>query len=95
MRGLQACADRGASDVASGAWSVGGFHIVALPALTAKGKISRIVAQGQGAGPVSLGRMDTDMVVTEYGAANLHGLGHNARALALIEIAPPEQTRTV
>jgi hypothetical protein len=28
---------------------------------------------GEGAGPVSLGRMDVDVVVTEHGAANLRG----------------------
>ena len=42
--------------------------------------ISRIVAPGEGGGPVSLGRMDTDIVVTEYGAADLRGLDHHERA---------------
>jgi acyl-CoA hydrolase len=32
--------------------------------------------------------MDTDVVVTEYGAADLRGLDHYERARALIAIAP-------
>ena len=34
--------------------------------------------------------MDTDIVVTEHGAADLRGLDHHERARALIAIAPPE-----
>lgn len=79
----------GASDFARGAWCAGGLRIVALPASAAKGALSRIVAPNAGAGPVSLGRMDTDIVVTEFGAAELRGLGHHDRARALIAIAPP------
>ena len=77
----------GASDFARGVLAGGGLRVVALPA-TAKGELSRIVAPGGGAGPVSLGRMDTDIVVTEYGAADLRGLSHEERARALIAIAP-------
>jgi acyl-CoA hydrolase len=33
--------------------------------------------------------MDTDVVVTEFGAADVRGLGHHDRARALIAIAPP------
>jgi acyl-CoA hydrolase len=78
----------GASDFARGAWCGGGLRIVALPASAAKGAVSRIVAPNGGAGPVSLGRMDTDIVVTEFGAADLRGLSHHQRAKALIAIAP-------
>jgi acyl-CoA hydrolase len=78
----------GASDFARGAWCGGGLRIVALPASAAKGAVSRIVAPNAGTGPVSLGRMDTDIVVTEFGAADLRGLSHHARARALITIAP-------
>jgi acyl-CoA hydrolase len=63
--------------------------MVALPAAAAKGEVSRIVAAAGGAGPVSLGRMDTDIVITEYGAADLRGLTHDERAHALVAIAPP------
>ncbi|WP_288048790.1 acetyl-CoA hydrolase/transferase C-terminal domain-containing protein [Acidiphilium sp.] len=80
----------GASDFARGVWAAGGLRIVALAASGVKGKVSRIVAPGEALGPVSLGRMDTDIVVTEYGAADLRGIGHEQRARALIAIAAPE-----
>jgi acyl-CoA hydrolase len=80
----------GASDFARGAYGAGGLGIVALPASAGKDAISRIVGPGAGAGPVSLGRMDTDIVVTEFGAADLRGLGHHDRARTLISIAPPD-----
>jgi len=78
----------GASDFARGAKAGGGLRIVALPA--SAGEVSRIVPPGGGAGPVSLGRMDIDIVVTEYGAADLRGLCHDARAAALVNIAAPD-----
>ena len=80
----------GASDFARGVWCGGGLRIVALPASAAKSAISRIVAPNAGAGPVSLGRMDTDIVVTEFGAADLRGRSHQERAEALIAISPPD-----
>jgi acyl-CoA hydrolase len=79
----------GASDFARGARAGGGLRVIALPATA--GDISRIVPPGGGAGPVSLGRMDIDIVVTEHGAADLRDLGHGARAAALINIAAPVQ----
>lgn len=78
----------GASDYARGARGHG-TRIVALPSSAGKGTVSRIVAPGKAAGPVSLGRMDVDVVVTEHGAADLRGRGHQARAKALIAIAAP------
>jgi acyl-CoA hydrolase len=33
--------------------------------------------------------MDTDIVVTEFGAADLRGRSHQERAEALIAISPP------
>lgn len=80
----------GASDFSRGAWVGGGLRVLALPASAAKGKTSRVVAPNAGAGPVSLGRMDTDVVVTEFGAADLRGLDHHERAQALIAVAPPD-----
>lgn len=76
----------GASDYARGARGHG-LRIVALPADAARGEVSRIVPAGRGAGPVSLGRMDVDIVVTEHGAADLRGLDHEGRARSLIAIA--------
>lgn len=79
----------GASDFARGARAAGGLRIVALTAEAGKGAVSRIAAPGEGLGPVSLGRMDLDVVVTEFGSADLRGLDHDQRAHALIRIAPP------
>ena len=79
----------GASDFARGARGHG-VRIVALPAQAARGTVSRIVSPGTAAGPVSLGRMDVDVVVTEHGSADLRHLGHVARAEALMGIAAPE-----
>lgn len=79
----------GASDFARGARGHG-VRIIALPAQAAGNGVSRIVAPGAGSGPVSLSRMDVDIVVTEHGAADLRLLGHAARAEALIAIAPPD-----
>jgi acyl-CoA hydrolase len=79
----------GASDFARGARAAGGVRIVALAASAARGAVSRIVSPGEGAGPVSLSRMDTDVVVTEHGTADLRGLDHDERARALIRVAPP------
>jgi acyl-CoA hydrolase len=80
----------GASDFARGARVGGGTRIIVLPASAARGTISRIVAPGAGSGPVSLGRMDIDIVATEHGAADLRGKTYQARADALIGIAAPD-----
>lgn len=79
----------GATDFARGARLGGGLRVIALPSDASKGSVSRIVGPGEGSGPVSLHRNDTDIVVTEHGAADLRGLGHEARARALIAIASP------
>jgi acyl-CoA hydrolase len=79
----------GASDFSRGVWAAGGLRILALAASAGGARASRIVAPEEGFGPVSLGRMDTDVVVTEHGAADLRGLDHLERARALIAISPP------
>jgi acyl-CoA hydrolase len=79
----------GASDFAAGARGTGGLRIVVLPSTAAKGAVSRIVATADASGPVSLGRFDIDVVVTEHGAADLRGKSHAARRAALIAIADP------
>ena len=80
----------GASDFARGAKLAGGLRIVALSATADRGAVSRIVAPNAGSGPVSLGRMDVDVVVTEFGAADLRGRTHAERAAALVAIAAPD-----
>jgi acyl-CoA hydrolase len=77
----------GASDFARGAKIGGGLRIVALPSVARA--VSRIVAPSAAAGPVALGRMDVDVIVTEHGAADLRMLDHAGRAAALIAIADP------
>ncbi len=79
----------GAPDFARAARrSLGGRGILALPSTAAAGAISRIVARLDAA-TVSLPGVDADLVVTEYGVADLRGAGPEARAAALIAIAAP------
>lgn len=80
----------GASDFAAGARGLDGLRLVVLPATAAGGKIGRIVPEGRAAGPVSLGRFDLDVIVTEHGAADLRGLSAAERRRRLIAIAAPE-----
>lgn len=78
----------GAADFARGAsLAPGGVSIVALPATSGKGAVSRIVPSLSGI--VSLPRQDIGVVVTEYGAADLRGLSVMERAERLIAIADP------
>lgn len=66
--------------------SPGGRSIIALPS-TAKG-LSRIVARMTG--PVTTARSEVDVVVTEFGAAELKGRDLVERARAMIAIAHPD-----
>lgn len=75
--------------VRGGHRSAGGHSIFALASTTADGSASRIVATL--GGPVSTPRSDVDVVVTEYGAAELRGRTLRERAKALIAIAHPGQ----
>jgi 4-hydroxybutyrate CoA-transferase len=72
------------------AQSKGGKPVIALPATTKDGKISKIVPYlKQGAGVVTT-RADVHYVVTQHGVAFLHGKDLKERALALIDVAAPE-----
>ncbi|WP_213958813.1 MULTISPECIES: acetyl-CoA hydrolase/transferase family protein [unclassified Variovorax] len=66
--------------------SRGGLSIIALPA-TAMSR-SRIVSTLSG--PVTTPRCDAGIFVTEYGVADLRGLGLAARRRRMLEIAAPE-----
>jgi len=74
--------------VRAGIASPGGQSIIAFESTSLKGQQSRIVAS-LGNRPVSTGRFEVDVVVTEYGVAHLRGCPMRERAKRLIEIAHP------
>lgn len=74
--------------VRAGARSPGGRSIIALPATTRGGKVSRITARLSG--PVTTARSDVDVIVTEFGAAELRGQSLAERARRLAAIAHPD-----
>ena len=89
MLGHQYSASGGQLDFVRGAYaSRGGKSIIAATSTEAKGKISRLVARLDG--PVTTPRIDTQYIVTEFGAVNLKGLSSTERAHALITLAHPE-----
>ncbi len=70
--------------------SKGGFSIIALPSTARNGQSSRIVPHlSEGAG-VATTRGDVDIVITEYGIAELHGKGIYQRVMELSQIAHPK-----
>jgi len=67
-----------------------GFSIIALPSTAENGSVSRIVSHlSEGAG-IATTRGDVDIVVTEYGIAELHGKGIYQRVMELTQIAHPD-----
>jgi acyl-CoA hydrolase len=74
--------------VRAGSRSRGGHSIIALPATAKGGKISRIAVALSG--PVTTARSDVDVIVTEFGAAELKGRSIAERTRRLIEIAHPD-----
>jgi acyl-CoA hydrolase len=74
--------------VRAGARSPGGHAFIALPATAKGGKISRIVAALSG--PVTTARSDVDVIVTEFGAAELKGQTLAERTRRLVNIAHPD-----
>jgi acyl-CoA hydrolase len=69
--------------------SPGGRGIVAKLATARGGAVSRIVPK-LASGVVTTSRSDADVVVTEYGVAELRGRSVSERAAALIAIAHPD-----
>ncbi|MFB4298668.1 acetyl-CoA hydrolase/transferase family protein [Actinomadura sp. NTSP31] len=74
--------------VRAGARSPGGHAIIALPATARRGTVSRITAALSG--PVTTPRSDADVIVTEFGAAELKGRSLAERARRLVAIAHPD-----
>lgn len=74
--------------VRAGSRSPGGRSIIALSASAKGGTLSKIVAQLSG--PVTTARTDVDVIVTEYGAAELKGQSLAERTRRLIAIADPD-----
>lgn len=68
--------------------SPAGRSIIALPSTTRDVSVSRIVNRIKD-GPVTCTRSDADVVVTEWGAAQLRGKSLAQRARAMIQIAHP------
>jgi acyl-CoA hydrolase len=74
--------------VRAGGRSSGGRSIIALPATAKGGKVSRIAAALSG--PVTTPRSDVDVIVTEFGAAELKGRTLAERARRLTAVAHPD-----
>jgi acyl-CoA hydrolase len=74
--------------VRAGSRSIGGHSIIALPATAKGGKITRIVTALSG--PVTTARSEVDVIVTEFGAAELKGQTLAERARRLVGIAHPD-----
>ena len=69
--------------------SKGGVPIIALPSTACGGTVSRIAPVLEPGAGVVTSRGDVHYVVTEHGAAYLHGKTLRERAVALIAIADP------
>jgi len=74
--------------VRAGSRSAGGHSIIALPATAKGGKVSRIATTLSG--PVTTARSEVDVIVTEFGAAELKGQTLAERTRRLVKIAHPD-----
>jgi acyl-CoA hydrolase len=74
--------------------SDGGSAVLALPSTTRGGE-SRIVPRLGSGVPVSVARSDVDLVVTEYGVADLREASLGERARRLAAVAAPEHRDTL
>ena len=73
--------------VRGGARAPGGHALIVLPATARGGTVSRIVEQLSG--PVTTARTEVDVIITEFGAADLRGHTLAERARRLVAIADP------
>ncbi len=75
--------------------SRGGFSIIVIPSTAQGGQVSRIVTHlSEGAG-VATTRGDIDIVVTEYGIAELRSKSIYQRVMELVQIAHPKFRKTL
>ena len=74
--------------VRAGMRSPGGHSIIALASTAKGGTLSKIVANL--AGPVTTARAEVDVIVTEFGAAQLRGQSLAERTRRLVAIAHPD-----
>jgi acyl-CoA hydrolase len=74
--------------VRAGSRSLGGHSVIALSATAKGGSISKIVSRLNG--PVTTARADVDLIVTEFGAAELKGQSLTERTKRLVAIAHPD-----
>jgi acyl-CoA hydrolase len=74
--------------VRAGSRSSASHSIIALPATAKGGKVSRITTHLSG--PVTTARSEVDVIVTEFGAAELKGQTLGERARRLVAIAHPD-----
>jgi acyl-CoA hydrolase len=65
-----------------------GRSVIAMPATAREGKVSRVVAHLSGV--VTTARSDADVIVTEYGAAELRGQPIDERMRRMVAIAHPD-----
>ena len=74
--------------VRAGVRSPGGHSLIALASTAKGGTLSKIVASL--AGPVTTARTEVDVIVTEFGAAELRGQSLAERTRRLVAIAHPD-----
>ncbi|MDF7774827.1 acetyl-CoA hydrolase/transferase C-terminal domain-containing protein [Sphingomonas sp. AOB5] len=87
--GMHIGAVGGAVDYVRGAHKArGGRSMIALSATAGDGKISKVVSRLGGA--VSTARSDVDVIITEFGVAELRAKSLRERARAMIAIAHPD-----
>lgn len=91
LAGSQFSGTGGQLDFVRGAFnSRGGKSIQAFYSTAKKGKASRIVPRFEPGTVITIPRMDTHYLATEYGVVNLKGKSTRDRALDIISIAHPK-----
>jgi len=91
MAGSQFSGTGGQLDFVRGAFdSKGGKSIQAFYSTAKSGKVSRIVPRFEPGTVITIPRMDTHYLATEYGVVNLKGKSTRNRALDIISIAHPK-----